>query len=116
MTTRRWARRVLAAAVTAAASLSPVPANSLFAAAAHLAGRDQAEAAGLRAIARTPSSFWAAGQPGEMRMVRQVTQAAAWHHSVPVIVAYNLPHRDACGKFSAGLETGAAHYRRWIGR
>src|SRR5215470_9683983 len=111
MTTSRWpwrrARRVLAAAVTAAASLSPVaacgptspgappaapapaspvprpavtrlyadPANSLFAAAAHLAGRDPADAAGLRAIARTPSSFWAAGQPGEMQMVRQVTRA-----------------------------------------
>src|SRR5215475_5980989 len=111
MTTRRWprrrARRVLAAAVTAVASLSPVaacgpaspsppptasapprpvpraavmrlyadPANSLFAAAAQLAGRDPAEAAGLRAIARTPSSFWAAGQPGEMQTVRQVTRA-----------------------------------------
>jgi endoglucanase len=152
MTTRSWlrrrARRVLAAAVTAAASLLPVaacgpaspapaptapvpaspvpraaatrlyadPANSLFAAAAHLAGRDPAEAAELRAIARTPSSFWAAGQPGEMQMVRQVTRAAARHHSVPVIVAYHLPHRDACGKFSAGQETSAAGYEHWIGQ
>ena len=87
MTTRRWlrprARRVLVLAVTAAASLSPVaacasapagspaspvpraaaprlyadPVNSLFAAAAHLAGHDPAEAAELRAIARTPAGF-----------------------------------------------------------
>ena len=34
-------------------------------------------------------------------MVRQVTLAAARTHAVPVIVAYNLPDRDACGKFSA---------------
>jgi endoglucanase len=100
----------------AAMRLYADPANSLFAAAAHLAGRHPAEAAELRAIARTPSSFWAAGQPGEMQTVRQVTRAAARHHSVPVIVAYNLPRRDACGKFSAGQETSAAGYRHWIGR
>ena len=86
----------------AAPRLYADPVNSLFAAAAQLAGRDPAEAAKLRAIARTPAGFWAAGQPGEMQMITQVTRAAARHHSVPVIVAYNLPNRDACGKFSAG--------------
>src|SRR5262249_2101937 len=96
--------------------LSAAPPNPLFAAAPPLPAPAPAEAAGPRAIPRTPSSFWAAGQPGEMQMVRQVTRAAARHHSVPVIVAYNLPHRDACGKFSAGQETGAAGYRHWIGR
>ena len=148
MTTHRWlrprSRRVLALAVTAVASLSPVsacasapaapppaspvpgaaaaprlyadPANSLFAAAAHLAGRDPAEAAELRAIARTPAGFWAAGQQGEMQMITQVTRAAARDHSVPVIVAYNLPHRDACGKFSAGAPMTAPGYKRWIGQ
>ena len=147
MTTHRWlrprSRRVLALAVTAVASLSPVsacasapaapppaspvpraaaprlyadPVNSLFAAAAHLAGRDPAEAAELRAIARTPAGFWAAGQQGEMQMITQVTRAAARDHSVPVIVAYNLPHRDACGKFSAGAPMTAPGYKRWIGQ
>ena len=146
MPTRRWLRqrasRVLVLAVTAAASLSPVaacgsapalapaspvprpaaprlyaaPSNSLFAAAAHLAGHDPAEAAELRAIARTPAGFWAAGQPGEMQMITQVTQAAARGHSVPVIVAYNLPDRDACGKFSAGREMTAPGYQHWVGQ
>ena len=31
---------------------------------------------------------------------RQVTLAAARAHAIPVIVAYNLPDRDACGKLS----------------
>ena len=140
---RRPGRRVLVLAVTVAASLSPVaacasaptgpppaspvpraaaprlyadPANSLFAAAAHLAGHDPAEAAELRAIAKTPAGFWAAGQPGEMQMITQVTRAAARDHSVPVIVAYNLPDRDACGKFSAGRAMTAPGYEHWIGQ
>jgi endoglucanase len=141
---RPRARRVLVLAVTAAASLSPVaacasapagpppaspapraaaapalyadPVNSLFAAAAQLASHDPAEAAQLRAIARTPAGFWAAGQPGEMQMITQVTRAAARHHSVPVIVAYNLPNRDACGKFSAGRPMTAPGYEHWIGQ
>ena len=141
---RPRARRVLVLAVTAAASLSPIaacasapagpppaspaprpaaaprlyadPVNSLFAAAAQLAGHDPAEAAKLRAIARTPAGFWAAGQPGEMQMITQVTRAAARHHSVPVIVAYNLPNRDACGKFSAGRPMTAPGYEQWIGQ
>ena len=140
---RRPGRRVLVLAVTVAASLSPVaacasapagpppaspvpraaaprlyadPANSLFVAAAHLAGHDPAEAAELRAIAKTPAGFWAAGQPGEMQMITQVTRAAARDHSVPVIVVYNLPDRDACGKFSAGRAMTAPGYEHWIGQ
>jgi endoglucanase len=141
---RPRARRVLVLAVTAAASLSLVaacastpvgppaaspvpraaaaprlyadPVNSLFATAAQLAGNDPAEAAELRAIARTPAGFWAAGQPDEMQMITQVTRAAARDHSVPVIVAYNLPDRDACGKFSAGRPMTAPRYEHWIGQ
>ena len=140
---RPRSRRVLVLAVTAVASLLPIaacapapaappparpvpraaaprlyadPVNSLFAAAAHLAGRDPAEAAELRAIAKTPAGLWAAGQQGEMQMITQVTRAAARDHSVPVIVAYNLPHRDACGKFSAGAPMTAPGYKRWIGQ
>src|SRR5205814_7511452 len=107
------ARRVPRAA---APRLYADPANSLFAAAAHLAGQDPAEAAELRAIARTPAGLWAAGQPGEMQMITQVTRAGARRHSVPVIVAYNLPDRDACGKFSAGRAMTAPGYERWIGQ
>src|SRR4029077_12500779 len=93
---RPRSRRGLVLAVTAVASLSPIaacapapaapppaspvprtaaprlyaaPVNSLFAAAAHLRRPAPAEAAELRAIARTPAGFWAAGQPGEMQMI-----------------------------------------------
>jgi len=139
----RRARRTLVLAVAAAASLSPVaacgsapagpppaspvprpaaphlyadPGNRLFAAAAHVAGRDPAEAAELTAIARTPAGFWATGQPGEMQMISQVTMLAARDHSVPVIVAYNLPDRDACGKFSANRGMTPARYEQWVGQ
>ena len=49
-------------------------------------------------------------------MITQVTRAAARDHSVPVIVAYNLPDRDACGKFSAGRAMKAPGYEHWIGQ
>ena len=60
-----------------AARLYAYPGNPLFAAAALLsANGHRAEAAELKAIAQTPSGIWAAGQPGDMREVRQVTLAA----------------------------------------
>jgi len=73
-----------------------------------------AVAAGLTAIAQTPAAIWATGQPGEMREVRQVTQAGTLAHAIPVIVAYNLPGRDACGKFSGSAGPGPAGYLTWI--
>jgi endoglucanase len=48
-----------------------------------------------------------------MREVKLATAAAAKAHTVPVIVAYNLPDRDACGKFSA-TAGAAAGYKKWI--
>jgi endoglucanase len=35
-------------------------------------------------------------------------------HAVPVIVAYNVPDRDACGRFSASSGPDPAGYERWI--
>ena len=91
------------------------PGNPLFAAATLLkAHGQQAEAADLEAIAETPSGVWAAGQPGEMQKVREVTLAAAKAQAVPVIVAYNLPDRDACGKLSALAGPSAPGYEQWI--
>jgi endoglucanase len=107
--------------VVAAPSASPVaqlyvdPANPLFAGVRRLQAEHQsAEAAELHAMAETPAAFWAAGQPDEMQRVRQVTQAAAKAGEIPVIVAYDLPHRDACGKFSGFPGTDAAAYTTWI--
>ena len=91
------------------------PDNPLFAAAALLADNGhKAQAAELKAIADTPSGLWVAGQPGEMREVRQVTQAANRANAIPVIVAYNLPGRDACGKFSAAYGPAGPAYEEWI--
>ena len=105
------------------AAASPLPdaplyANTdqqLYGTAAQLRAEGRpAVAASLTAIARTPTAIWATGQPGEMREVRQVTLAGTQAHAVPVIVAYNLPGRDACGKFSGSAGPGPAGYLTWI--
>jgi endoglucanase len=93
------------------------PGNPLFAGARLLRAEHQAtQAAALLTLAQTPAALWASGQPNEMEQVRQVTLGAARAHQVPVIVAYNLPHRDACGKFSASAGASPAGYRGWIGQ
>ena len=99
---------------TDSSRLYAYPGNPLFAAVEQLKAKGQhAEAADLEVIAETPSGIWAAGQPGEMQEIRQVTLAAAKTHAIPVIVAYNLPARDACGKFSAA-PGAASGYKKWI--
>jgi endoglucanase len=126
---RAW--RVLGVAMAAAGSLVAAtacsgssaattrlysyPGNLLFAAAALLRDNGhKAEAAELEAVAETPSGIWAAGQPGEMQEVSQVTLAANQAHAIPVIVAYNLPGRDACGKLSASDGPTASAYEKWV--
>ncbi len=102
-------------AATAATRLYAYPGNPLFAAAALLkVNGHKGEAADLEAIGRTPSGIWAAGQPGEMQQVSQATQAATKARALPVIVAYNLPDRDACGKLSADHASTASGYQAWI--
>jgi len=101
----------------AATRLYAYPGNPLFAAAALLrANGHEAEAADLKAIAETPSGIWVAGQPGEMEQVRHVTMAANRAGAIPVIVAYNLPGRDACGKLSASGGPAASAYEKWVGQ
>jgi endoglucanase len=103
------------AGAPAATQLYVNPGNPLFVEAKVLLGQDQApEAAQLLALAQTPAALWASGQPDEMEQVRQVTLAAASANQVPVVVAYNLPDRDACGRFSANGGTDAAGYMTWI--
>jgi endoglucanase len=111
----------LLAAAACGGAAKPPPArlyaytnNPLFSGIALMGNGDRAQRAELRAIAETPSGIWAAGQPGEMREVRQVTAAATKAHAIPVIVAYNLPYRDDCGKFSADGGPAAQGYKDWI--
>jgi endoglucanase len=118
------AAAALAAAVACGASstvtvpgLYAYSANSLYAPAAVLeSSGDHTLAAELRTITQTPSGIWATGQPGDIAMVRSVTVAAGQAHAIPVIVAYNLPGRDACGKLSAAPSLSAVGYEKWIGQ
>lgn len=120
-TTMAGALAAALALFTAGCGTSPAgrlytyPGNPLFAAAAQLrATGHPGEAAELKTVAETPAAIWAAGQPGDIQAVRQVTRAAARAGSIPVIVAYNLPDRDACGHFSASSGPTATGYRTWI--
>lgn len=91
------------------------PRNPLFAASAEAKARGNlAEAAQLSAIANTPSGIWAAGQTGEMREISQVMLDAGRLHEIPVIVAYNLPDRDACGRLSGGNGMTDTGYDTWV--
>jgi endoglucanase len=91
------------------------PDPRLYAAVAMLRSRGQgAEATELAALGRIPSGLWAAGQPGEMRLVRKVSLAAAKADALPLIVAYNLPDRDVCGKYSAAYGPSSQGYKTWI--
>ena len=95
--------------------LFAAPDQRLYATAAELKAQGQtAAAAALLAIARTPAAFWAAGQRGEMHKVRQVTAAGMRADAIPVIVAYNVPHRDVCGKFSGTSGPSGSGYMAWI--
>jgi endoglucanase len=102
-------------AAAAGLRLYAYPGNPLFAAAALLKDNGhRQEAADLTVVAKTPAGIWAAGQPGEMQQVRQVTAAATKAGASPVIVAYNLPGRDACGRFSSAGGMTASAYEEYI--
>ncbi len=98
-----------------ASQLYTDPGSPLLAAAAQLrATGHPAQAAELRTVAETPAGLWAAGQPGDIQAVRRASQAASRAGAIPVIVAYDLPDRDACGHFSASSGPTAPGYQAWI--
>jgi endoglucanase len=104
-----------AGASAAAEPLYVYPGNPLFAAAAALKTRGRsADSGDLWSIADTAAGIWAAGQSGEIDEIRQVTRSAARQHAIPVIVAYDLPDRDACGHLSSGNDMSSAGYVTWI--
>ena len=97
------------------ARLYTFPGSPLLSAATFLrANGQQGAAAALEALAATPSGIWAVGAPDDMEKVGQAARAAAAAHEIPVIVAYNLPGRDACGKFSAAPGATGPAYEAWI--
>jgi len=84
--------------------------------AAALATSDPADAAQLGKIAGQPQAVWFGDWVATSRvqaqaasLVRTVRAAGA----LPVLVVYDIPHRD-CGGFSAGGAPDAAAYRAWV--
>ncbi len=80
---------------------------------------DAPDAANIQAaIANVPSALWLTGGSQssdqlEQRVERYVS-AADTAHAIPILVAYNLPHRDCSGGASAGGAANAPAYRAWI--
>jgi endoglucanase len=72
------------------------------------------DAALIDRIASQPQAEWFGEWSGDVRVaVRAVTDRAADGGAVPVLVAYNIPHRD-CGGLSGGGGASPETYRRWI--
>ena len=69
------------------------------------------DAARITAMEATPHAVWFTdGSPSDVKAaVRKTVKAAALLHTVPVLVAYNVPFRD-CAQYSAGGALDAAAY------
>jgi len=77
---------------------------------------DKRSAAIRTAISRQPMAHWFTGTSDADlgQAVGNYTRAAAAAGKLPVLVAYNLPGRDACGAESAGGAATPAIYQKWI--
>jgi endoglucanase len=72
------------------------------------------DAAAMDFIARQPVAYWVGGWGAPVRQdVAEYVSRAAAARATPVIVAYNIPHRD-CGSHSKGGAGDADRYRTWI--
>lgn len=72
------------------------------------------EAQTLTRIAQQPIATWVTTGPEPVRdRVGALVGAAAASGRVPVLVVYNIPHRD-CGSYSAGGAASAQEYRSWV--
>lgn len=80
---------------------------------AHQQGRTN-DARLLNLIASQPTATWLAGSQTDASEARRVTTAAAADKTVALLVAYNIPHRDACGSRSSGGAVDGAAYHAWL--
>jgi endoglucanase len=78
-------------------------------------GRKLVDAARITAMEATPRAVWfTSGTPAEVKAaVRKTVKAASLLHTVPVLVAYDVPFRD-CAQYSAGGAVDTAAYKAWI--
>ncbi|MFI1968761.1 hypothetical protein BLA24_12010 [Streptomyces cinnamoneus] len=72
------------------------------------------DAAAVRRIAEQPTAVWMNAEDPR-RQVEQIAEEAERAGRIPVLVAYNIPHRD-CGQYSSGGARDAAAYREWVAR
>jgi endoglucanase len=77
---------------------------------------DKRSTAVRTAISRQPMAHWFTGTSDADlgKAVAQYTRSAQAAGKLPVLVAYNLPGRDACGAESAGGAASPAIYEKWI--
>jgi endoglucanase len=74
-----------------------------------------ADAALMDGIASQPIAQWIGGWTGDVGShVRNILSRAGAEGSVPVFVAYNIPHRDCGGYSASGAQATADGYRNWI--
>jgi endoglucanase len=80
-----------------------------------LKSRKLIDAARIAAMVTTPQAVWlTGGTPEEVQAsVKKTASTAAAFHTVPVLVAYNIPFRD-CAQYSAGGAVDTASYEAWI--
>ena len=105
---------VAGASVQGLASSLYVDPNSQAAAWVKAHPADPATDAIEHLIARQPTAKWFGAWSGDIRSaVATYAGSAAGTGKVPVMIAYNIPHRD-CGGQSAGGQSDQAGYRRWI--
>jgi endoglucanase len=106
----------LAGAATSTQFYVPKPDKGALAQVSDLLSKqDKVDAALIRAMANKSHAVWfTGGTPAEVqRKVNETVNAAGGQHSVPVLVAYDVPFRD-CGQFSAGGALNTADYLAWI--
>ncbi|MFD7527475.1 glycoside hydrolase family 6 protein [Streptomyces sp. NPDC059849] len=73
---------------------------------------DGASAALIERIARQPLGEWIGPDTPEAE-AKGLTEAAAQAGREPLLVLYNIPHRD-CGQFSSGGAADGNAYRTWL--
>jgi endoglucanase len=96
-------------------TVRPPDADAVKQIARELRGHDLRDGIKLGAMEATPQAFWFTdGTPADVNAaVHKTMEEAAFTHTVPVLVAYNIPHRD-CGGLSAGGAQDTASYKAWI--
>ena len=65
-------------------------------------------------IGSKPIARWFGNESGIGSVVASYVGAADTNDKLPVLVAYNLPGRDACGGHSGGGAGSVAAYRTWV--